>query len=64
MNRLLVTTAILFFISTISFGQLTYRDMAEDKIRELSKEIDRWKTKAEERDDYRLGKKNELREEI
>ena len=30
----------------------------------LSKEIDRWKTKAEERDDYRLGKKNELREEI
>ena len=30
----------------------------------MNKEIDRWKAKAEEKDDYRLGKKNQLREEI
>ena len=28
------------------------------ELTKMNKEIDRWKAKAEEKDDYRLGKKN------
>jgi predicted RNase H-like nuclease (RuvC/YqgF family) len=41
--------------------QLSRKDYDLSK---LNKEIDRWRSKAEDKDDLRMGKKSELREEI